>query len=73
MKKICPSCKREYKSIENFCTKCGIELVKEPNKCSEMRTELCKTASFADDDMYCSICGAPTTYWEEEIEERKRW
>jgi hypothetical protein len=31
MKKICPTCKREYRSIENFCTKCGIELVKEEN------------------------------------------
>ena len=24
MKKICPRCKREYKSVENFCTRCGI-------------------------------------------------
>ncbi|MGN8714061.1 hypothetical protein [Hornefia butyriciproducens] len=31
MKKICPTCKREYKSIENFCTRCGIELAKEEN------------------------------------------
>ena len=29
MKKICPTCKREYGRVENFCTKCGIELVKE--------------------------------------------
>ena len=31
MKKICPTCKREYRSIENFCTRCGIELAKEEN------------------------------------------
>ena len=73
MKKICPTCKREYRSIENFCTKCGIELVKEQNKCSKMRTKLCRTMTFAPNDMYCSICGAPTTYLEEEIEGRKRW
>ena len=29
MKKMCPTCKREYAEIHNYCTKCGIELVKE--------------------------------------------
>lgn len=73
MKKVCPTCKREYRRVENYCTRCGIELVKEPNKCSEMRTERCKKMTFADEDMYCSACGAPTTYWKEYIEERERW
>ncbi len=30
MKKVCPKCKREYSKLENYCTKCGIEL--EQNK-----------------------------------------
>lgn len=31
MKKICPTCKREYGRVENYCTRCGIELVEEQN------------------------------------------
>ena len=73
MKKICPTCKREYSEIENYCTKCGIELVKEPNKCSEKKTALCKNRIYADDDKYCSICGSPTTYAKELLEELKAW
>lgn len=60
MKKICPTCKREYTELENFCRKCGIALVKEPNRCSEMKTAICKAAEFKDDDLFCSYCGALT-------------
>lgn len=73
MKKICPTCNREYKEFENYCRKCGIELIKEPNKCSENKMALCKDMEFADDDIYCSICGAPTTYWKADLEERIKW
>ena len=73
MKKMCPSCGRSYGELDNFCTKCGIELVKEPNRCSKKKTALCATKTFADDDLYCSICGSPTTYWEDEISEREKW
>lgn len=31
MKKICPKCRREYGRIDNYCTKCGIELEKQNN------------------------------------------
>lgn len=30
MRKECPKCRREYLEIDNYCTKCGIELVKQP-------------------------------------------
>ena len=29
MKKICSKCHREYGRIDNYCTKCGIELEKQ--------------------------------------------
>ena len=73
MKKICPTCKREYTELENYCRKCGIELIKEPNRCSEMKTALCKDAAFADDDLYCSYCGSPTTYAKELLKEKASW
>lgn len=73
MKKICPTCKREYTELERYCTKCGIELVKEPNRCSAMKTALCKDKVFADDDLYCAYCGSPTTYAKEKFEEVKSW
>lgn len=73
MKKMCPTCKREYAEINNYCTKCGIELVKEPNRCSAKKMALCKGMIYQDDDVYCSICGSPTTYWKEGLEERNRW
>ncbi len=38
MKKICPKCRREYTGLENYCTKCGLELEKAPNRCSENKT-----------------------------------
>ena len=73
MKKVCPSCGRIFTEIDNFCTKCGIELVKEPNRCSGEKTALCKSKVYHDDDMYCSICGSPTTYWTDAIEEQNSW
>ena len=62
MKKICPKCRREYSELDNYCTKCGLELEKEENRCSEMKTQLCRHRVYADDDVYCSCCGALTTY-----------
>lgn len=62
MNKICPNCKRTYSKIENYCSKCGIALEEEPNRCSKNKTALCATKIFNDDDRYCSICGSPTTY-----------
>ena len=62
MRKVCPTCGRMYTELENFCSKCGIQLEKEPNRCSENKTALCKNKVFTDDDVYCSYCGALTTY-----------
>ena len=62
MKKICPKCRKEYSELENYCSKCGIELEKEPNKCSANKTVMCSHRIFADDDIFCSYCGSPTTY-----------
>lgn len=73
MKKICPTCKREYTQLENYCTKCGIELKAEPNRCSKMKTALCKEKIFADDDLYCSYCGSPTIYAVELLKEKESW
>ena len=30
--KKCPKCGRKYTEFENYCTKCGIELIKKENK-----------------------------------------
>lgn len=62
MRKECPKCGRLYYELDNYCTKCGIELVKQPNRCSAPKTALCAHKVFADDDLYCSCCGALTTY-----------
>ena len=62
MKKICPKCSRDYSPLENYCTKCGFELEQEPNRCSEMKTSMCRGMVFKDDDLFCSYCGALTTY-----------
>ena len=32
MKKICPKCRKEYSELENYCSKCGIELEREQLK-----------------------------------------
>ena len=58
MRKVCPKCGRVYYELDNYCTKCGFALEKEPNKCSEQRTTLCAHRVFEDDDIYCSYCGA---------------
>ena len=73
MNKICPTCKRMYSELESYCTKCGIALVKEPNRCSANKTALCAGKTFADDDLYCSYCGSPTTYAKELLEEQSKW
>ena len=62
MKKICPKCRREYTGLEKYCTKCGLELEKAPNRCSENKTALCAKRVYADDDIYCAYCGSLTTY-----------
>jgi hypothetical protein len=63
--KRCPKCGRQYRDIDNYCTKCGILLEKDYNRCSENRTTLCEHTQLADDDMYCSYCGALSTYAKE--------
>ena len=62
MKKVCPKCGKVYGELSNYCTKCGFELEKAPNVCSERKTSLCAHRIYADDDLYCEYCGAPTTY-----------
>ncbi len=49
MNKSCPKCSRQYTEMENYCTKCGIELKKAPNCCSENRTALCERRIYADE------------------------
>ena len=68
MNKICPKCGRRYTEIENYCTKCGIELEKDKNRCSENKTAMCSHRVFEDDDMYCSYCGSLTTYAKARLE-----
>lgn len=60
--KKCPKCNRQYGELHNYCSKCGIELERDNNRCSENKTTLCAHSIFADDDTYCSYCGALTTY-----------
>ena len=62
LNKICPTCGKRYTEMENYCTKCGIPLEKDKNRCSEGKTRMCQCATFADDDIYCSYCGALTTF-----------
>lgn len=62
MKKICSKCRKQYSELENYCSKCGIELEKEPNKCSANKTVMCSHRISADDDIFCSYCGSLTTY-----------
>lgn len=62
MRKIYPKCGKKYTELENYCTKCGFELEKEPNRCSANKTELCKKRVYHDDDVYCAYCGSLTTY-----------
>ena len=67
MKRICPKCRREYTELENYCTKCGIELIQEPNRCSANKTAHCARRVYADDDIYCAYCGELTTYGSEHM------
>lgn len=60
--KRCPTCGKRYSGLESYCTKCGIPLVKDENRCSEMKTELCRHRVYDDDDIYCCYCGSLTTY-----------
>ncbi|MBR4707913.1 MAG: hypothetical protein IKP29_07655 [Pseudobutyrivibrio sp.] len=73
MKKICPTCKRMYDELKDYCSKCGIELVKEPNRCSQNKKSLCKGNILEDDDVYCPYCGSPSIYFEDEVKERMSW
>lgn len=65
LKKMCPKCRRKYTELENYCTKCGLELEQAPNRCSGNKTVLCRRRIYADDDIYCAYCGSLTTYAEE--------
>ena len=62
---VCPTCGRKFSGLAQFCTRCGIELVREKNKCSRMGGKLCRNAEFDDEDIYCCYCGALTTYAKE--------
>lgn len=62
VKKVCPKCKKEYTELENYCTQCGFELEKTPNRCSENKTARCAKRVYEDDDIYCAYCGSLTTY-----------
>ncbi len=62
LKKTCPKCHRDYTELENYCTKCGIELQKAPNRCSANKTAHCASRIYADDDIYCAYCGELTVY-----------
>lgn len=73
MNKICPNCSKEFGGLAKYCTKCGVELTKVPNRCSAMKTALCKDARFADDDVYCAYCGALTTYAVRERQADGNW
>ncbi len=62
MIKNCPTCKRKYIGREIYCTRCASLLKIEPNRCSEMKTEMCKTARLNEKDKYCPYCASMTTY-----------
>jgi len=62
MYKKCPMCDKRCMDLENYCTKCGVELVKDENRCSEEKTSMCFRREYKDDDIYCAYCGALTTY-----------
>lgn len=72
MHKVCPTCRKRYVGLEVFCTKCGVRLEDEPNRCSEEKTALCKRRIFEPDDIYCCYCGSLTTYAKEKHEAEKK-
>jgi len=67
-KMICSNCGRFYKGLARYCGKCGVELEKDKNRCSEMRTQLCRDSVLEDDDIFCRYCGALTTFAVEQEE-----
>ncbi len=73
MNKKCKKCNLKYTSLENYCTKCGIELSEEPNVCSENKSTMCNCRVYAPDDTYCSYCGSLTTYAKEQQERKTQW
>lgn len=70
--KICPTCQRRYGELENYCTKCGIPLEFDKNRCSENKTRMCEVTTFKDDDIYCSYCGSLTTFAKMKQEDDKK-
>ena len=62
MLKHCPKCDRKYYGREIYCSRCGILLEREPNRCSANKTELCGTAKMDEEDRFYPYCGAPATY-----------
>ena len=62
MRKSCPKCKTLYTELDQYCAKCGEKLEMEPNRCSANRTALCATKICGENDLFCTYCGAPTTY-----------
>ena len=65
MNKVCPKCHKHYSELDNYCMYCGIELKKEPNKCTAQKTVRCAHLALPDDALYCPACGSLTTYGEE--------
>ena len=63
--KVCPKCHRRFMELNNYCMYCGIELEKEPNRCTAQKTVRCAHLALPDDALYCPECGALTTYGEE--------
>lgn len=63
--KKCPTCNSKYIEPQMYCAKCGIQLVKDDNRCSDPKTRLCECTVCGDDDIYCTYCGSLTTYAEE--------
>ena len=57
-----PQMRIQYYELSQYCKKCGLELVKDANRCSENKSSSCAKTSFCDDDVYCDKCGALTTY-----------
>ena len=73
--KKCPKCYKKFGDLHQYCSKCGIELGVDHNRCSEKNSALCEKAFFSREDDFCSYCGAPTTYaaerdrlWKEKLD-----
>jgi len=71
MNKKCPKCSKQYTELENYCTKCGIELEKDQNRCSANKSTLCSRRVYKESDVYCAYCGSLTTYALEREESRQ--